>query len=269
MARYLFQGHRDSSGRIGPTLQRLADRAEVARVKRTTLETLFEIVAPMALYSGEAEAALRPAFLAGTRKTGLLEKMKSAGASDRQIFDALKMVFDGKGWNNYTDDALKLPAQGLDRTKPLSSVSNMDPNHSIGVRFKGDLPDNLGGYVGVDRNWLPLMRAKNVTINNKHTDLQRAESLGHELQHVYDMNVYNRPAGVSPSNISEAQLMQMTKLNQKNNPGQGLNAEDVYYHNIGEIRGRLNGLLQTDPQRFDGLASVFEGQKHNPDLYWE
>lgn len=269
MPRYLFQGQADSSGQTGPTLQRLADKAEVDRIKRTSLESLFENVAPLALYSGEAEAALRPSFLGGTRKLSILEKMKSAGASDRQIFDALKMVFDGKGYNHFTNDALKLPPQGVDRVKPLSSVSNIDPKHSIGTYFRRDLADNLGGSVAVDRNWLPIMRANKVNINNKHTDLQRAESLGHELQHVYDMNVYNRSAGVSPSNISEAQRMQMTKLNQKANPGQGLNAEDVYYHNVGEIRGRLNGMLQTEPDKYQGLSSVFEGQKYNPDLIWE
>lgn len=269
MSRYLFQGHADSKGQHGPTLQKLADRAEFSNTKRQTLENLFETIAPLALYSNEAEAALYPMMLAGTRKNVILNKMKTAGATERQIFDALKLVFDGKGYNHFTDDALKLPKQGIDRVKPLWAISNIPKSQSIGVDFNTRLPDNIGGSVIRDPTWLPINRAKKININANLDDITRANSLGHELQHVLDMNVYNRSFGTNPSEITEKQRFLATKQHQKNYPGQSLSNEDLYYHNIGEMRGRLNGLLQTEPEKYQGLSSIFGEYKHNPDLYWE
>ena len=269
MPQYLYQGQKDSSGQTGPTLQRLADRFEFDSNKRKGLETLFETVAPMAMYSGDAEAALKPAFLSATRKGLILDKMKSAGASERQIYDALKLIFDGKGYNHFASDQLKLPPKGKNITKPAFALSNVSPKDSVGVRFKSDLPDNLGGFVSRDSSWFPINKANRITINSNLDDTQRANSFGHELQHVLDMNVHNRSYGTNPGNITEKQRFLATKQNQNVNPGQGLNQEDIYYHNLGEIRGRLNGLLNTEPEKYQGLSSVFEGQKYNPNLIWE
>lgn len=54
---YLYQGQLDSNYRAGPTLQKLADIAQHNRVKRETLESIFDVVAPLALTSTEAQAS--------------------------------------------------------------------------------------------------------------------------------------------------------------------------------------------------------------------
>lgn len=50
----------DSKGRAGPTLQRIADKYKVHKNNTGMLESLFEILAPMGMYSGNAEGAYLP-----------------------------------------------------------------------------------------------------------------------------------------------------------------------------------------------------------------
>jgi hypothetical protein len=50
----------DSQGRAGPTLQRIADKHKVHKNNTGMLESLFEAVAPVGMYSGDAEGAYLP-----------------------------------------------------------------------------------------------------------------------------------------------------------------------------------------------------------------
>ena len=50
----------DSKGRAGPTLQRIADKHKVHKNNTGMLESLFEALAPMGMYSGDAEGAYLP-----------------------------------------------------------------------------------------------------------------------------------------------------------------------------------------------------------------
>ena len=50
----------DSKGRAGPTLQRIADKHKVHKNNTGMLESLFEAVAPVGMYSGDAEGAYLP-----------------------------------------------------------------------------------------------------------------------------------------------------------------------------------------------------------------
>jgi len=50
----------DSKGQAGPTLQRIADRAKVHKNIAGMLEAMFEGIAPLGMYSGEAEGAYIP-----------------------------------------------------------------------------------------------------------------------------------------------------------------------------------------------------------------
>lgn len=50
----------DSKGRAGPTLQRIADKYKVHKNNTGMLESLFETLAPMGMYSGDAEGAYLP-----------------------------------------------------------------------------------------------------------------------------------------------------------------------------------------------------------------
>lgn len=47
----------DSSGQAGPTLQKMADNDAIKKQRGAGLESLFGMIAPMALYSGDVEAA--------------------------------------------------------------------------------------------------------------------------------------------------------------------------------------------------------------------
>jgi len=50
----------DSKGRAGPTLQRIADQYKTHKNNTGMLQSLFEAVAPMGMYSGDAEGAYIP-----------------------------------------------------------------------------------------------------------------------------------------------------------------------------------------------------------------
>lgn len=50
----------DSKGQAGPTLQRIADRAKVYKNNTGMLEALFDAIAPISMYSGNAEGAHIP-----------------------------------------------------------------------------------------------------------------------------------------------------------------------------------------------------------------
>lgn len=50
----------DSKGRAGPTLQRIADKYKTHKNNTGMLQSLFEAVAPMGMYSGDAEGAYIP-----------------------------------------------------------------------------------------------------------------------------------------------------------------------------------------------------------------
>ena len=50
----------DSKGQAGPTLQRIADRAKVYKNNTGMLEALFDAIAPISMYSGNAEGAYIP-----------------------------------------------------------------------------------------------------------------------------------------------------------------------------------------------------------------
>lgn len=50
----------DSKGQAGPTLQNIADRARVNRSNAQMLENVFDLVAPLSMYSGDVEGAYLP-----------------------------------------------------------------------------------------------------------------------------------------------------------------------------------------------------------------
>lgn len=93
MPRYLFQGQQDSQGQSGPTLQRIADKAALQRTKREGLEALFDLVAPMAMYSPEAGASWA-GVLSKTANLQKLEEAKGLLASGKSPQE----VWKSSGW---------------------------------------------------------------------------------------------------------------------------------------------------------------------------
>lgn len=68
------QGYRsgpglDSKGRAGPTLQRIADEHKTRKNNASLLEAVFEILAPLGMYSGDAEAIHLPSKTMTNAKT--------------------------------------------------------------------------------------------------------------------------------------------------------------------------------------------------------
>ena len=91
--RYLFQGQNDSTGQTGPTLQKLADRANFERSKRELAENVFETVSPLGMYSGEAEGALLfGKQISKELNKNLAAKMAREGATQREIYKATGLV---------------------------------------------------------------------------------------------------------------------------------------------------------------------------------
>lgn len=112
MPRYLFQGNEDSAGRVGPTLQKLADRAEYSNFKRRTLENLFETAAPAALYSPEAEASWAGVLskTANIKKLEEAQKLLAAGKTPQEVWKATGWGKspEGKWMYEISDDTAKL-----------------------------------------------------------------------------------------------------------------------------------------------------------------
>lgn len=112
MPRYLFQGQEDSANQRGPTLQRLADRAELSNTKRQALESLFDVAAPMAMYSPEAEASWA-GVLSKTANLKKLEKAKELLSSGKSAQDVWKQTGwglspEGKWMYEISDDKMRL-----------------------------------------------------------------------------------------------------------------------------------------------------------------
>lgn len=105
MADYLFQGNRDSQGQEGPTHQKLVDRAAFQQDKTNALESLFDVAAPLGMYSGEAQGSINPLTMLQQAKLG---KALQKGANERMLFEDEGIVRSGQyDWGKFEPDPIK------------------------------------------------------------------------------------------------------------------------------------------------------------------
>jgi len=175
-----------------------------------------------------------------------LKESIANGRTARQLFDDHNVVKVGDDYFQFLKDDIKLPPKDYnggyytirDLTNGLSkNVSN------IPVSF-----EHMGGTTWGRAERFEDGRYK-LTINNGLSDLSKKETIAHEIQHPYDV-LYNNLGGgttVARSNGSRTD----------------------YNHNLGEVRARLNALLNNDPDHYQGLQSVFYANEYDPRMLWE
>ncbi len=210
-----------------------------------------------ALYSPEAEAALVPASVIEAR---LARRATRAGVSPDKLLRRKQLVHDGKDWNRYIFD-------DLDKDRILYAMREDPTNRGLLRNFwKHDSDDpRLRAIGGTQVEFNPALADQgqftpsgssymngNIEVNPNNTFNSVKNTVRHEGQHALD-NFLGRSDGASPDFDF-----------------------DTYSHNIGEVRGRLNGLLgglfegtpipgkTINPLKYEGLKDAFmEGVARN------
>lgn len=244
--------------------------------------------------SDNAEAKLTKANLSPNELTQL-KSLLGSGDDLQKVFQQMKLArvlpIDknnlGAGWERFTSEMpnnegmrhLKNLLEGAKTWKtdiPTDAsriFSNMNPREQLKVTASYNLPhvkdaqkDNTLGYMlpGEDRTL--YLNAK------KDRDLKGfLQTLFHERQHDWD-NLNRRSSGFSPDRVSDNMLTSMNNLMTKYYPkASPMDKNDVYRHNIGEARARLNALLETEPEAYQGLNSNFGyfGNRGFPSTVWK
>ena len=264
MPNYLFQGTKDSQGQEGPTRQKMADRHSFNQSKARALESLFEVAAPLATYSGEAQGAINPLSML---QRGYLDKALAKGATEKQLFKDHGLVRSGdRSWGKFEEDLINPSFRGKftapDRyglVKPIQPeemrLSDIFSSPLIGggnAKVSLQSMDNslVGGLdiAGVKNG---VYRPDN-TIKVNSNKLRRPDEFDGTLQHEYQHLIDYLRKQSSGTNVGEAGSTQR------------------YFHNIGEVRARQNDFLNNSPEIYNGLESVFDniGQKFNPQMLY-
>lgn len=170
MPRYLFQGQKDSVGQTGPTLQRIADRANFERSKREIAENVFEALSPLAAYSGEAQGALLfGKQISKDLNKNLAAKMDREGATQREIYNATGLLSPIK-----TSAAVAEPL-GIHGRGRILAPEEAAKNAGLLSRYEQGLPTALraGDIMDFPALFERVPKAKNtpVIINKEPSDL--------------------------------------------------------------------------------------------------
>ena len=251
-----FFGTPDTSSVMNPNAKDAYQNAELAN--------LFSNLIP-----GKAPLAVGAGGILKMYKT-LPQALKDSlmrGATKREMFDNHNAVWDGKDWYQFFKDDIKVPPKGFEGTTNVkSSTNNLFP--SIGntpITYR-KFPSTSWGRAGVDRN-----TGKNfVEINQGLSPVSKAETVGHEIQHIYDP-IQGRTAGTTKTATSEADVKELKDLlsAKYKHPEFDYTPFDHYQHQRGEVRARLNALLNNDPDHYQGLESVFKKGQFYPEMLWE
>lgn len=198
-----------------------------------------------------------------------LKAMIGRGATAREIFEDLNAVHDGRNWNQFFKDDIKIPPKGYEGTLPMKTLTNnLFPNlGEVPVQFTS-MPSTRWGSVGNDPSIRPSLANSGVQLNKSLSDIPKGEAVAHELQHLFDFNYTNRDFGTTskafdPDTVSEYQTYLRGK---SKNPNLIYDNTTHYNHAVDEVRARLNGLLNVDPDHFQGLESVFKKGEYYPEM---
>ena len=198
-----------------------------------------------------------------------LKTMIGKRASAREIFDELNAVHDGRNWNQFFKDDIKIPPKGFEGTIPMKSLSNnlFPAIGDVPVQFTS-LRSTQWGVVGNAVATRPSVQHSKIQLNKTLSDIPKSEAVAHELQHLFDFNYTNRDFGTTskafnPDTVNEYQTYLRDKYK---NPELVYTSDTHYNHAVDEVRGRLNGLLNIDPNHFQGLESVFRKGEYYPEM---
>ena len=256
---------RDSRGNVGPTMQRIQDLYRFKKMRGDALENIFNVVAPLGMYSGDAQGIINPfkSFSPG------LKEAIGRGASRKEMLDKHNAVWTGKKWEEFTPDQL---TGNLSGSGPLSRyISNVPEGiKNVPVGFKDLGPEN-GGVFYPAHNM--------IEINSNRPVSAKQQSLLHEPQHANDLQTLGRSAGADPRQINPEHVQDLQSMLREMRSKNDLSYTnmDHYLHNQGEIRARLNDRLQTGMKNDyldQGLQSVFNKRvgpvdyQYHPELIW-
>lgn len=289
MPQYLFQGQRDSGGNVGPTLQKMQDKALFAKDKADLLEKAASAVLPVGLalgtYSSPAEGAiLHPGQISTKTMQDILTATKR-GARPQDILRDFGMVHDGKNWNKFVPNEFNSDALSslFSKQTPYGTYKGYTGSGS-GMTLK-DLLTNapkesrdtplefvskdigsgggFGGYFTPNRD-KPVI-GLNVRDGRMLNEMQG--SLAHEGVHAYDKAI-GRSAGANPDLLRQETLQLLS-----DRAGRPINRMEAYRGNRGEIRAGQDAFItQEGPENYRGLQSMFDamhgGAIADPKTFW-
>lgn len=267
MADYLFQGNRDSQGQEGPTQQKLVDRAAFQQDKTNALESLFDVAAPLGMYSGEAQGSINPLTMLQQAKLG---KALQKGANERMLFEDEGIVRSGQyDWGKFEPDPIKQSFRdrftapnphGLVKPKGAGSMSLQDifdmkipGGANAKIDFKELPPDIFALATPAGIGSSGVYRPSNLIEYNTERLRKPAEHVGtiqHEYQHILD-KLRGLSAGANPKNITQRSMQK------SGHTPDTYDATQHYLHNIGEVRARQNDMLNNNPGMYTDISSVF------------
>lgn len=174
-----------------------------------------------------------------------LKESIANGRTARQLFDDYNAVKVGDDYFQFLKDDIRTPPQGSQGTYLVKDLTN-------GLsKDVGDIPVSFepmrSTLWGSAEHYGDGRRA--IRVNNGLSPTSQRETIGHEIQHPYDKRYNGLSGGTTVAKSNNSAL--------------------EYQHNLGEVRARLNALLNNDPDHFQGLHSVFKKDEFDPRLLWE
>jgi len=281
MPRYLYPDGKglDSEGKAGPTLRKAYDRYMFNKEKARVGEMAMDAALPLGLTSTEAQGAILPASLGEMLKVGSAYRK---GATERQIFDDLGMVRSSKdSWGRFEPDMPKDLASlfsknkhGFYEYKGPEKLNYHDvfaaPNGvgNVPINMRKDMPANVFGELklpGVREGVYDPTKSIDLNVGRLRTIEDYLGTLGHEGQHLGD-NGRGLSHGYSVAAIPQdrADMVRQALIEGGRPKNIQYGPMDHYLHNIGEVRGRQNDMLNMRPEQYDGLASVFKSENNSP-----
>lgn len=289
MPQYLFQGQRDSGGNVGPTLQKMQDRARFARGKADLMEGAANVALPLGAalgtYSSPAEGAILKPDQISTKTIQDILTATKRGARPQDILRDFGMVYDGKNWQQYIPDqfnrsalsdlfASKTPFgtykdfKGGGQGMTLKDIITNAPKESRDVPLefvnnpigKGT---NFGGYYTPNRE-KPII---GLNVRDGRSLNEMLASLSHEGIHPYD-HAINRSHGANPDTIRHETLQLLS--GRANRP---VDKVEAYRANSGERRAEMNAFITAEgPENWRGLQSMYDarygGAIADPKTFW-
>lgn len=217
---------------------------------------------------------MRNIFRGGGNLQDVFKQMKLARVTP--IADNIDDL--GKGWERFT--STPITAQGeaklkqarnmatgyLDNySRPASEIVSNFPQGDkleIGAAVKAGKDrltenSNTNAFYQSPNSSAPGQAMFNALKPRSFDDIKR--SIYHELQHHHDF-ITGRSHGWNPVKSTPDVMEQFNKNLPANAP---FTPTNHYEHNIGEARGRLNAMLETNPEEYQNLSSIFRNPHDN------
>ena len=248
--------------------------------------------AGLAATSGDAEALLSKANLSASEVNQIRSILKGGG-NLQDIFKQMKLarvlpISDdinklGEGWERF--QSTPFSPFGTKLLEHLKKES-LDTNEFRGIlanEFLDNFPQGRKTLISANPNlndntiygqyYQPDVANKGRGVASFNSAAPRTldqikKTIFHELQHDHD-HLLGRTSGFSLDKVTPDQVDEANKtLSSLYENAPSIRPFDVYTHNIGEARARLNAILETSPDEYKNLHSIFsnEGYRGYPNL---